>query len=66
MLASLFSSLLSAIAAFAPTIAAALGHKPVEEPSTPAPPGWAGIEGEEERAAAARAEAPTATGAPHQ
>ena len=65
MLASLFSSLLSAIAAFAPTIAAALGHKPVEEPSTPAPPGWAGIEGEEDAAAAARAaEAPT--GAPHQ
>ncbi len=61
MLASVLSSLLSALASFAPSIAAALGHKPIPSPPTPAPPGWVGIDNEEDRAAA-RAEAPT--GAP--
>lgn len=60
-----WTSLLDALASFAPTIAAALGHKPVPSPPTPAPPGWAGIDGEEDRAAAARSASPTApTGAP--
>ncbi len=59
-----WTSILSALAAFAPTIAAAFGHKPVPSPSNPAAaPGWAGIEGEED-AAAARRTAEAATGAP--
>ena len=55
--------LLSLADAF-PRIAALFTRAPVPEPSTPAPPGWAGIEGEEDRAAAARAATPT-EGAPH-
>ena len=54
MLASLFTALLQAIAAVAPSVAAALGHKPVPEPPQPHAGGWAGIEGEEDAAVAAR------------
>ena len=59
MWASIFSSLLYALASFAPTIAKAMGHEPIPEPPTPKPPAWGSID-EREDAEARRRKGPIA------
>jgi hypothetical protein len=54
MFANILASLLSALASFAPTIAAALGHAPVPPVGKPRKPGFDAIEAGEDAAAAAR------------
>jgi len=54
MWASIFSSLLSAIASFAPTIAKAMGHEPIPEPTAPKAPAWGSIDAGEDAEVAKR------------
>lgn len=54
MWASIFASLLSAIASFAPTIAKAMGHEPIPEPSAPKAPAWGDIDAGEDAEAKRR------------
>ena len=58
MFAKALASLLSALASFAPTIAAALGHEPAPPVPAPRKPGFADIEAGEDAAAATKRTGP--------
>ena len=58
MFANILASLLSALASFAPTIAAAVGHEPVPPVGKPRKPGFADIEAGEDAAAATKRTGP--------
>ena len=60
MFANILASLLSALASFAPTIAAALGHEPVPPVGKPRKPGFDAIEAGEDAAAATKRTGPRA------
>lgn len=60
MFANILASLLSALASFAPTIAAALGHAPVPPVAKPRKPGFDAIEAGEDAAAATKRTGPQA------
>jgi len=59
MFASILASLLSALASFAPSLAKAIGHEPIPEPSTPKAPAWGSID-EAEDAEARKRKGPVA------